>query len=431
MSAPTVAFHTLGCKLNYAETATVARQFDEAGFIQVAFEEKADVYVINSCAVTENAERECRSLIHRALRNNPDAFIAVTGCFAQIKPDRIASIKGVDLVAGAADKFRLAEHIRQAKWNQPQVMACDISSVTEFVPAVSSESRTRAFLKVQDGCNYHCSFCTIPLARGPSRSHSMEGILHQVYQLAEKGVKEVVLSGVNLGDFHYRQHSRSFNFFDLLCRLDAMDVPLRFRISSIEPNLLSDDIIDLVAASSKLVPHFHIPLQSGSDRILKAMRRRYLSRLYALRVTRIKERMPFACIGADVMTGFPGETEADFEMTCQLVDTLSLSYLHVFTYSERDNTHAITLPGRVPPAIRKERTRALRKLSERLTARFHQLNDGRLLHVLFEHTNHQGRMSGYSENYIRVTQPYDPDKVNTITPVIFSASAGCQSPADN
>ncbi len=422
MSAPTVAFHTLGCKLNYAETATLARQFDGAGFKQVAFEEKADVYVINSCAVTENAERECRTIIHRALRKNPDAFIAVTGCFAQIKPQRIASMEGVDLVVGAADKFHLVEHIRQTKMNQVRVMACDIATVTDFVPALSCESRTRAFLKVQDGCNYHCSFCTIPLARGPSRSYTIEGILQQVYLLAEKGVKEVVLSGVNLGDFHYRHHSRSFNFFDLLCHLDAMDVPLRLRISSIEPNLLSDDIIELVAASDKLVPHFHIPLQSGSDRILKAMRRRYLSSLYVSRVAKIRSLMPFACIGADVMTGFPGETESDFETTYHLVESCALSYLHVFTYSERDNTHAITLPGRVPPAVRKERTRVLRNLSASLTARFHQLNNGRLLHVLFEHTSHQGRMSGYSENYIRVTQPYDAKKVNTITPVIFSAS---------
>jgi threonylcarbamoyladenosine tRNA methylthiotransferase MtaB len=424
MASLKVAFHTLGCKLNYTDTGTLSRQFEDAGFCKVPFDQAADVYVINTCSVTENADRECRTVINRALRLNPDAFIAVTGCFAQLKPELISSFKGVDLVAGAGDKFKILEHIRQFKNKRPQVMACDIESVHDFISGSSDETRTRAFLKVQDGCDYNCSFCTIPLARGKSRSNTIENVLNEVRSLVDRGAKEIVLTGVNLGDFHYFRNGKRISFFDLIQLLDELEEEVRFRISSIEPNLLSDNIIEWVAQSKRFVPHFHIPLQSGSDKMLKRMRRRYLTGLYASRINMIKTLMPYACIGADVITGFPGETEEDFRLTCNFVKQCGLSYLHVFTYSERDNTPAANFEGSVPLAVRKERTRQLRDLSEKLHADFLKLNEGRTLHVLFEHTQRNGLMSGYSENYIRISIPYDPSKVNQIVRHIYKPVAG-------
>lgn len=418
-----VAFHTLGCKLNFTDSGTLARQFETAGYQKVSFEEEADVYVINTCSVTENADRECRSVVNKALRNNPDAFIAVTGCFAQLKPDVIAGFKGVDLVAGANDKFKIIEHIRQQKNAGTQVMACDIESVNDFIPGTSDETRTRAFLKVQDGCDYQCSFCTIPLARGKSRSNTIENVLKDARELICNGAKEIVLTGVNLGDFHYFENGNRFSFFDLIKELEMLEGNVRFRISSIEPNLLSDEIIEFVATSEKFVPHFHIPLQSGSDRILKLMRRRYLSELYASRIRKIKSLMPFACIGADVITGFPGEADEDFQTTFDFIQSLGISYLHVFTYSERDNTLAITMHNSVPYSIRKERTRALRNLSENLHVQFLKENEGRKLRVLFEHSENNGMMNGYSENYIRISHPYDITKVNQLVELVYSPCA--------
>lgn len=423
MQSLTVAFHTLGCKLNFTDSGTLARQFETAGYRKVSFEDAADVYVINTCSVTENADRECRSVVNKALRNNPDAFIAVTGCFAQLKPELIAGFKGVDLVAGANDKFKIIEHIRQQKNAQTQVMACDIESVNDFIAGTSDETRTRAFLKVQDGCDYQCSFCTIPLARGKSRSNTIENVLNDARQLIRNGAKEIVLTGVNLGDFHYFENGKRISFFDLIKELDRLEGNVRFRISSIEPNLLSDEIIEFAAGSEKFVPHFHIPLQSGSDRTLKQMRRRYLSELYASRIRKIKSLMPIVCIGADVITGFPGETDEDFQITYDFIQSLGISYLHVFTYSERDNTLAITMDNSVPYSIRKERTRAFRSLSENLHTRFLKQNEGRKLKVLFEHSENNGMMSGYSENYIRISQPYDILKVNKVVELIYSPAA--------
>jgi threonylcarbamoyladenosine tRNA methylthiotransferase MtaB len=420
MNSPKVAFHTLGCKLNLTDTGVLARQFEAAGYQKVSFEEEADVYVINTCSVTENADRECRTVVNKALRNNPDAFIAVTGCLAQLKPEQVGGFKGVDLVAGANDKFKLIEHIHQHKNKKPVIMACDIEQVDCFVPGVSDESRTRAFLKVQDGCDYQCSFCTIPLARGKSRSNTLQNILKAVNELVAKGAREIVLTGVNLGDYHCYENGKRLSFFDLIQMLDKTRGQVRFRISSIEPNLLSDEMIEFVASSKQFVPHFHIPLQSGSDRILRLMRRRYLSDLYASRIRKIKSLMPYACIGADVITGFPGETEEDFQITFDFIRSLGLSYLHVFTYSERDNTHAVTLNGSVPHSVRKHRTRQLRNLSEKLHAHFLSLNKGRTLRVLFEHSEHKGMMYGYSENYIRISEPYDFTKVNSIVELVYS-----------
>lgn len=420
MPSPKVAFLTLGCKLNFTDSGTLARQFETAGYKKVSFEDKADVYIINTCSVTENADRECRSVVNKALRNNPDAFIAVTGCFAQLKPELIAGFKGVDLVAGANDKFKLIEHIRQHKNSQPLVMACDIEQVDSFISGSTDETRTRAFLKVQDGCDYQCSFCTIPLARGKSRSNTIENVLKDAEELIKKGANEIVLTGVNLGDFHYYDNGKRISFLDLIQKLDAIEGQVRFRISSIEPNLLSDEIIEFVAASKKFAPHFHIPLQSGSDSVLRQMRRRYLSELYASRIRKIKSLMPLACIGADVITGFPGETDTDFQITYDFVKSLEVSYLHVFTYSERDNTHAVTLDNSIPFSIRKSRTRQLRALSENLHFQFLKSNEGRTLKVLFEHSEHNGTMSGYSENYIRISEPYDITKVNIIVERVYS-----------
>lgn len=417
-----MAFHTLGCKLNFSETSAIARRFEEAGFQKTAFETGADVYVINTCSVTENADKECKTIVHRALSGNPCAFIAVIGCYAQLKPNEIAVIEGVDLILGATEKFNIVNYIGDAvKKQKAEIFSCEIADANEFISAYSSNDRTRTFLKVQDGCDYNCSFCTIPLARGASRSNTIENILTEVEEIAAKGVKEIVLTGVNLGDFGYDDVSnqlpiasdkRKVKFIDLIRKLDKTNGIERFRISSIEPNLLTDEIIEFVAQSEKFVPHFHIPLQSGSDRILKIMKRRYLRNLYANRVEKIKSLMPHCCIGVDVIVGFPGETENDFLETYNFLNELNVSYLHVFTYSERDHTYAVTLPDVVPVTERKKRNRMLRILSEKKSRHFYGEQAGKEFTVLFEGDNKNGFMHGFTENYIKAKTQFDPSLIN-------------------
>ncbi len=422
-SLRTAAFHTLGCKLNFAETSTLARSLEEAGYARVKVEERPDVFVLNTCSVTENADRECRQWVRRFQRINPEAFIAIVGCYAQLKPQEIAAIPGVDLVLGANGKFDLAEHIerRHAGRGTPVGPASlygavfgPINEVRDFVPSWNSGDRTRTFLKVQDGCDYFCSFCTIPLARGRSRSGTVAQIVAIAERIAGEGVKEIVLTGVNTGDFG---RARGETFLDLIRALDRVDGIARFRISSIEPNLCGDAIIDLVAGSHRFMPHFHIPLQSGSDVILRRMRRRYDTALYAGRVERIRDRMPHACIGADVITGTPGETDGDFLKTHAFLRAIDLNYLHVFTYSERANTTAVRMEDTVPMAIRRERTKQLRILGTRLQRAFHEQHLGSDREVLFESEAIDGKMSGYTDNYIRVSAPYDPARTNAIRSV--------------
>jgi threonylcarbamoyladenosine tRNA methylthiotransferase MtaB len=419
------AFHTLGCKLNFSETSTIARQLQESGFDRVGFNEKADIYVINTCSVTENADRECRLIVNRALAQNPEAFIAITGCYAQLKPNDIAGIPGVDLVLGAKEKFNLTHYLENInKKETAVVMACEIDEVNHFEPSFSMSDRTRAFLKVQDGCDYNCSFCTIPLARGASRSDSIGHVLARIKELSASGIREVVLTGVNLGDFGKENPNmqRASNFTDLAKAIEEMDLDIRIRISSIEPNLLNRSIIDLVAASKKFMPHFHIPLQSGSDRILKLMKRRYLTGLYAERISYIKNVIPDCCIGADVITGFPGESENDFLETCCFIESLDISYLHVFTYSERDNTPAASMPDTVGHGERKRRNKMLRILSEKKLKAFYNLQKGKVGNVLFESMDKDGMMTGYTGNYVKVRAPYNPQLERTIQPVLLSAT---------
>lgn len=407
-----VHFHTLGCKLNFAETSAIARSFTEAGFARVDLDEQPDVVVINTCSVTDQADKKCRNIVRRALNGNKKAFIAVIGCYAQLKPKEIADIPGVDLVLGANEKFNLPEHLGQLeKRDQGKVIAGHIKETRDFVPSFSSGDRTRTFLKVQDGCNYFCAFCTIPLARGRSRSANVAATLEQARDAIHLGAKEIVLTGVNIGDFG-TEHGETF--LDLIRALDQLEGVERFRISSIEPNLLSDEIIDFVARSTKFVPHFHIPLQSGNDATLKAMRRRYLRGLYQDRVSRILEKMPEACIGVDVITGFPGEDEEAFEDSFAFIQDLPVAYLHVFTYSERANTTAIRLEEVVPQSIRNERTKRLRILSEKKKRSFYSKQLGTVKSVLFEASENDGMMQGFTENYVKVEAPYDPDLVNKV-----------------
>lgn len=414
----TVAFHTLGCKLNFAESSAIGLQLKEAGFKKTELEEGADVVVINTCSVTENADKECRSIVRKALQRNPDSFVAVIGCYAQLKPEEISRMDGVDLVLGATEKFNLPSYLSDCtKRKKAAIHSCTINEADIFQAAYSLGDRTRAFLKVQDGCNFPCSYCTIPLARGASRSATIPEIIAQVHALAEKEIAEIVLTGVNIGDFgifdsHARKHESSF--LELLKGLDRIDSISRFRISSIEPNLLSNEVIDFVSSSSRIAPHFHIPLQSGSDTILGAMRRRYKTALYADRISRIKQRMPHACIGADVIVGFPGETENDFLETYRFINESDISYLHVFTYSERENTEAATLPNSVQYSERKKRNKMLRILSEKKRRQFYLTNIGRTVDVLFEEECKNDFMHGYSENYIRVRKPYDASQINKL-----------------
>lgn len=428
MSTKSVALYTLGCKLNYSESSALGRQMQEAGFAIKGFHEAADVYVVNTCSVTEHADKKCRKIVKQALKISPDARVVIVGCYAQLKPEEIASIPGVDLVLGAAEKFNLVQHVAQLKTkknNEPgKYVSGDINAVTGFNTAWSFGERTRTFLKVQDGCDYSCSFCTIPLARGSSRSNTIKNVLENVAQIAEKEVAEIVLTGVNLGDFgHLTGLENEETFYDLVQALDKTNGISRFRISSIEPNLLNEDIIQFVAQSEKFVPHFHIPLQSGSDKILKLMRRRYLRDLYANRVAVIKKLMPHCCIGVDVITGFPGETHEDFLDTFHFLNELDISYLHVFTYSERPNTFALSLTDVVPQKLREERTTQLRSLSEKKRRYFYNQFVSTTRNVLFEEETDGEWMFGFTDNYIRVKTHYDPLLVNEIVPVFLEQIA--------
>ncbi len=414
----TVALHTLGCKLNFSETSTMWRLLEKEGFDKTTFDEVADVYVINTCSVTENADKECRQLVRRIQRKAPEAMVVITGCYAQLKPAEIAEIPGVDLVLGAAEKFNITEHLKSlTKGDSAKICSCEIEDVNTFTSAWSVNDRTRTFLKVQDGCDYNCSFCTIPQARGKSRSDSIDNVVENIKVLASQGVKEVVLTGVNLGDFGKGLHGgkkKEEDFFSLVRILDNTEGIERYRISSIEPNLLTNEIIEFVSNSKRFMPHFHIPLQSGSNRILGMMRRRYKRELYAERVGLIKTLMPHCCIGVDVIVGFPGETEEDFKETFDFLHALDISYLHVFTYSERDNTAALDIEPAVPIHIRNERNKILRNLSYSKLQFFTQQHAGEIRKVLFEGRNKDGMMEGYTDNYIKITAPYQQAKANTI-----------------
>jgi threonylcarbamoyladenosine tRNA methylthiotransferase MtaB len=413
-----VAFHTLGCKLNFSETSTISRIMENEGFEKKEFDDNADVYVINTCSVTDNADKECRQLVRRIQRRSPGSLVVITGCYAQLKPKEIAEIPGVDLVLGAAEKFNLAHHLLElSKGDSTKISSCDIEEVSGFNASYSLNDRTRTFLKVQDGCDYTCSFCTIPQARGKSRSDSVDNVIKHANDLSAKGVKEIVLTGVNLGDFGKGpdgDKKYEEDFFDLVKALDEVDGIERYRISSIEPNLLSNDIIQFVAASKKFMPHFHIPLQSGSNTILGLMRRRYKRELYAEKVTLIKQLMPHCSIGVDVIVGFPGETEEAFKETFDFLHDLDISYLHVFTYSERDNTHALSIKPVVPVNIRHDRNKILRNLSYMKSQYFTEQQRGENRKVLFEGHNKNMMMEGYTDNYIRIVTPYDPAFVNNI-----------------
>lgn len=419
-----VAFHTLGCKLNFSETSTLSRQLEQAGFVKKAFTDKADIYVINTCSVTENADKECRQLVRRIQRLAPESFVVITGCYAQLKPTEIATIPGVDLVLGAAEKFNLVHHLADlTKGDATKICSCDIETVTGFNASFSVNDRTRTFLKVQDGCDYSCTFCTIPMARGKSRSDRIDNVVKQAQALAQNGVKEIVLTGINLGDFGKGNEGgkiKDENFFDLVKALDQQtDIP-RYRISSIEPNLLTNEIIEWVAKSNKFMPHFHIPLQSGSDAVLKLMQRRYASDLYKDRVGLIKEIMPHACIGVDVIVGSPGETEAYFKESMDFIHALDIAYLHVFTYSERAATKALTIKPIVPMAVRQERNKIARNLSYQKLQYFTAQHVGRTRKVLFESVKHtkdaigEGMLEGYTDNYIKVSTPFNPAYSNQI-----------------
>ncbi|MDI9320803.1 MAG: tRNA (N(6)-L-threonylcarbamoyladenosine(37)-C(2))-methylthiotransferase MtaB [Phycisphaerales bacterium] len=418
MEQKTVAFHTLGCKLNYSETSTLSRTLQASGFVQKEFDETADVYVINTCSVTENADKECRQLVRRIQRRAPESFVVITGCYAQLKPKEIAEIEGVHLVLGAAEKFNIAQHLQDlTKGDSARICSCDIEEVQGFNSSYSQAERTRTFLKVQDGCDYNCSFCTIPLARGHSRSDSIENVLLKAKAIAAQGVKEIVLTGINLGDFGKGNEGgkrQEENFYDLIQALENIEGIQRFRISSIEPNLLSEEIIQFVAASQKFMPHFHIPLQSGSNKTLAAMRRRYRRELYADRVAMVKELMPHAAIGVDVIVGFPSETKEDFQETFDFLHGLDVSYFHVFTYSERPNTLAIELNPVVPVSERNDRNKILRNLSvQKLNYFSNQFRDTNRK-VLFESADKNGMMEGYTDNYIKVQTPHRTEWANEI-----------------
>ncbi|MDN5577976.1 MAG: tRNA (N(6)-L-threonylcarbamoyladenosine(37)-C(2))-methylthiotransferase MtaB [Chryseobacterium sp.] len=415
----TAAFHTLGCKLNFAETSTIARQLTDAGYEKVSFEDKANVYVINTCSVTENADRECKLHVKRAMKANPEGLVVIVGCYAQLKPEEISAIEGVDLVLGAKEKFNILSYLDdlQKSENQGLIHSCEISETDFFIGSYSIGDRTRAFLKVQDGCDYKCTYCTIPLARGISRSDTIENVVKNAKEIAERDIKEIVLTGVNIGDYgkgEFGNKKHEHTFLDLISELDQVEGIERIRISSIEPNLLKDESIELVSKSRSFVPHFHIPLQSGSDDLLKKMKRRYLTSLYQNRVSKIREVMPDASIGVDVIVGFPGETEEKFMETYHFLNELPISYLHVFTYSERENTEAAEMEGVVPIPERKKRNKMLRILSEKKKMAFYQTQLGKTLPVLWEHENKNGLMFGFTENYVRVQKPFDENSINQI-----------------
>ena len=413
----TISFYTLGCKLNFSETSEIARLFEENGYARVDFKDGAEIVVINTCSVTEQADKKCRQIVKQARNLSEDSFIAVIGCYAQLKPEEIASIEGVNIVLGAQEKFNLLQHVQE--WEKEQysnkVVASEIKYVKDFVPSYSLGDRTRSFLKVQDGCDYFCSFCTIPLARGRSRSNTVEETMKTARELALTNVKEVVLTGVNIGDFG---KGTDETFFDLVKELDDLEGIERFRISSIEPNLLSNEIIDFVAQSKRFAPHFHIPLQSGSNDILRAMRRRYHRELYEDRVARIKETMPHACIGVDVIVGYPGETEELFQETVEFLKNLDVSYLHVFSYSERNNTVAVRRSDSIPMEIRRERSKFLQEFSEKKKRFFYESQLNKEFTVLFEAQEHNGEMFGFTENYLKIKSAYNPSWINELKNVV-------------
>lgn len=415
----TAAFHTLGCKLNFAETSTIARQLTDAGYEKVSFDEKANIYVINTCSVTENADRECKLHVKRAMKANPEGLVVIVGCYAQLKPEEISQIEGVDLVLGAKEKFNILSYLDdlEKSENEGIVHSCEIEETDFFIGSYSIGDRTRAFLKVQDGCDYKCTYCTIPLARGISRSDTIENVLKNAREISQKDIKEIVLTGVNIGDYgkgEFGNKKHEHTFLDLISELDQVEGIERIRISSIEPNLLKDESIELVSKSKSFVPHFHIPLQSGSDELLKKMKRRYLTKLYNDRVNKIREVMPDAAIGVDVIVGFPGETEELFMETYNFLNELPITYLHVFTYSERENTEAAEMKGIVPIPERKKRNKMLRILSEKKKMAFYQTQLGKTLPVLWEHENKDGKMFGFTENYVRVQKDFDATSVNQI-----------------
>ena len=413
-----VALYTLGCKLNFSETTAIGRMLEKDGFVQKSFEDNADIYIINTCAVTESAEKEARQIVRRIQRRSPGSMVVIIGCYAQLKPKEIAELPGVTLVLGATEKFNISYHLQTLHQNDSgRICSCDIEDVNVFIPSYSVHERTRVFLKVQDGCDYNCSFCTIPLARGKSRSNTIEKVVEDVRKLGADGTREVVLTGINLGDFgkgYEGGRKREEAFYDLIQALDDDGAVDRFRISSIEPNLLTSDIISFVANSKHIMPHFHIPLQSGSNKTLAAMRRRYKRELYLEKVQEIKSIMPHACIGVDVIVGFPGETEDDFDETTAFIQSLNISYLHVFTYSERANTDALKISDVVPVGIRHDRNRILRNLSYHKMRDFTRMYSGQKRSVLFESQSKNGMMEGYSDNYIKVIAPYQEKWVNEI-----------------
>ena len=413
-----VAFYTLGCKLNFSETSTIARNFVNEGFNRVEFEEKADIYVINTCSVTDNADKRFKSIVKSALKKNDEAFLIAVGCYAQLKPEELAAVDGVDLVLGATEKFNVTSYINDlTKNNIGEVHSCEISEADFYVGSYSIGDRTRAFLKVQDGCDYKCTYCTIPLARGISRSDTLENVLKNAKEISEKGIKEIVLTGVNIGDYgkgEFGNKKHEHTFLELVKELDKVEGIHRLRISSIEPNLLQDETIAFVSKSNTFVPHFHIPLQSGSDELLKKMKRRYMKSIYTNRVSRIKEMMPNACIGVDVIVGFPGETDELFLETYNYLNDLDISYLHVFTYSERPNTEAVEMDGVVAKKVRAKRSKMLRGLSAKKRRSFYESQLGNTLNVLFESENKEGYINGFTENYVKVKSPWNPELVNTI-----------------
>ena len=416
----TVALTTLGCKLNFSETSTISRQFKNVGYSIVRFDQFSDIYVINTCSVTENADKQFKSYVSKALKINQDAFIIAIGCYAQLKPEELANVNGVDLVLGSKEKFKILDYLNDFKKNQSsKIHSCEISETNFYRSSFSIGDRTRSFLKVQDGCDYKCTYCTIPLARGISRSDKLDNILRAAKEISDSGIKEIVLTGVNIGDYgkgEFGNKNHKNTFLELVTALDKVDGISRVRISSIEPNLLSNDIINFVSNSKKFVPHFHIPMQSGSDTILKLMKRRYLSKLYRDRINHVKQVMPNACIGADVIVGFPGESEEEFMETYNFIKSLDLSYLHVFTYSERDNTEAIGLNNVVPSNIRSKRSKLLRALSVQLKRKFYISQLGTIKNVLFEPENRNGFIYGFSNNYVRIKTPWRSSIKDKIIP---------------
>lgn len=413
-----VAFYTLGCKLNFSETSTIARSFQDEGFDRVDFEEVADMYVINTCSVTENADKQFKQVVRKAMKLNDKAFVAAIGCYAQLKPEELANVDGVDLVLGATEKFKITDYINDLSKNDfGEVHSCEIEEADFYVGSYSIGDRTRAFLKVQDGCDYKCTYCTIPLARGISRSDELENVLKNAKEISEQGIKEIVLTGVNIGDYgkgEFGNKKHEHTFLELVQELDKVEGIERLRISSIEPNLLKNETIEFVSKSRTFVPHFHIPLQSGSNEILKLMKRRYLREIYTERVNKIREVMPDACIGVDVIVGFPGETDEHFLETYHFLNDLDISYLHVFTYSERDNTEAVEMQGIVPANVRAKRSKMLRGLSVKKRRAFYESQIGTNRTVLFESDNKEGYIHGFTENYVRVKTPWNPELANTL-----------------